>query len=159
MVSKILLEKTWEVKQSWFRCFLNYLLSGHLPRCPQIPSTFLLLVYTAKFLELSEHFSMMSSFPRQCLSIQAFSNLFPKHLSFTFIIPQLQKLIRALGIMVGNYLIPSHITWTLQRQTLPQKSEGTQIEELFRFCLRPDLDEKCTYCQRIFFNSSQCNRY
>ena len=87
----------------------------------------------------------MPSFPRQCLSIQAFSNLFPKHLSFAFIIPQLQKLIRALGIMVGNYLIPSHITWTLQRQTLPQESEGTWIKELLGFYLRPDLDEKCTY--------------
>ena len=99
---------------------------------------------------------MMSSFPRQSLSVQAFSHLFPKHLSFTFIIPQLQKLIRALGIMVGNYLIPSHITWTLQRQTLPQESEGTWIKELFGFYLRPDLDEKC---QRVSFNSSQCNRY
>ena len=72
----------WEVKQSWFRCFLNYLLFGHLPRCPQISSTFLPLAYTAKFLEFIRTFFHDAFFPQAMLEHSGIFKSIPQAFEF-----------------------------------------------------------------------------
>ena len=83
-LARLLQEKTWEVKQSWFRCFLNYLLSGYLPRYPQIPSIFLPLVYAAKFLEFIRTFFHDVFFPQAMPECSGIFTSIPQASEFHF---------------------------------------------------------------------------